>query len=193
MRAECPAGEITLLLEAWRKGDAEAFQRLFAYLYEDLRTIARSLLKRRPGHRTLTTTAVVHEAYIKLAEASPGAAGNRLYFLAVAAKVMRNLLVDAARRRAASKRRPEGGRLRLDEAAVPVETRAPDLLALHQALSRLESIDARLGSLVELRFFGGLSVEETAAVLEVTDRTVRRDWRKARAYLYSQMAADGAA
>jgi RNA polymerase sigma factor (TIGR02999 family) len=189
---EIPAGEITLLLASWRKGDERAFEKLFVLLYDDLRSIARSLLRRSRGDRTLTTTAVVHEAYVKLFEASRVNAGDRHHFLAIAAKVMRHLLVDAARRGAAAKRSPEGGRIVLDEATLPVESRPADILALHEALSRLESIDPRLGTLVELRFFGGLSVEETAAALEITDRTVRREWRKARAFLYSQLVEAGA-
>lgn len=192
MDPEYAAGEITLLLTSWRSGNEEAFQKLFAVLYDDLRSIARALRRRSSANGTLSTTAVVHEAFLKLVEASPAAAAERRHFLAIAAKVMRHILIDAARRRAASKRGPEGGRIQLDELDLSVGKSDPDLLSLHEALSRLESIDSRLASIVEMRFFGGYSVEETAGALDVTDRTVRREWRKARAFLQTQLARSGA-
>jgi RNA polymerase sigma factor (TIGR02999 family) len=188
-----PADEITLLLASWRGGNEKAFQKLFTLLYDDLRSIARSLRRRSSANGTLSTTAVVHEAFLKLVEASPAAAAERRHFLAIAAKVMRHILIDAARRRAASKRDPEGGRVPLDEFQLPVGSSDPDLLSVHEALTRLESIDARLASIVEMRFFGGYSVEETAGALDVTDRTVRREWRKARAFLQTQLSPGGAA
>jgi RNA polymerase sigma factor (TIGR02999 family) len=180
-------GEISRLLICWRQGDLEAVKALFTLVYDELRALARRQVRRvRPGG-TLTTTAVVHEAYVKLAGHSHLALHDRSHFFAVACKAMRQILVDRARRDAAAKRSPEGGRVRLDEATVPVQARAEDLLALDEALRRLEEADPRLARLIELRFFAGLSEEETAEVLDVSARTVRRDWHKARAYLHHHL------
>lgn len=187
MESPTGPGEVTQLLLSWRQGDQEAFQQLFSLLYNELRSIARRQKGRAPMRDSLDTTGIVHEAYLKFLGQSRATATDRSHFFAIAAKVMRHILVDRARRLLAAKRKPEGGRVDLDESVVGEEARLLDLLALHQALERLEEIDPRLGHLVELRYFSGLSVEETAAALEVTDRTVRRDWRRAKAFLYSQL------
>lgn len=183
-----PPGEITRLLASARRGDADAVHRLVALVYEDLRTLARRQLRWRRPDQTLSTTALVHEAYLRLVDQREAGWHDRSHFLSVAALAMRQILVDAARRRAAGKR--GGGRIRiaLDELAMrgeepAAEALAVEILALDAALTTLAGFDERLGKLVELRFFAGLTEEETARVLGTSERTVRRDWRKARAFL----------
>lgn len=175
------SANITALLAEARGGDAGAARRLWDTVYPDLHRIAhRALARRRPG-QTLRTTALVSEAYLKLAG---GAAWeDRLHFYATAATAMRHILIDAARQRRRLKR--GGGRkpVPLDEAVVVAEERAETLLALDEALTSLAAHDARLARVVEYRFFGGLTEAEVAGLLGVTDRTVRRDWRRARAWL----------
>ncbi len=182
--------DTTALLVAWREGSREAFDRLFELLYDELRILARRQLRAARG--TLNTTAVVHEAYVRLVDRTRSAVEDRHHFFAIAAKAMRHILVDHARRRGAAKR---GGGAIADPfgaEAVPVVEHVDELLAINEALGRLESLDPRLGRLVELRFFGGLSVEETADVLDLSARTVKRDWRKARAFLLHEMSVSGA-
>lgn len=190
-------GEITGLLAAVRQGDREAMDRLMALVYDELRTMARRQLRRRHPGQTLTTTALVHEAYLKLVD-HPGATWqDRAHFLKVAAVTMRNILVDAARRRVAKKRGGEGIRISVDE--VPpgkgepsIEARAVEVLALDRALTSLAGLNERLSRLVELRFFAGLNEEETAEVMGTSERTVRRDWRKARAFLFQALGGEAA-
>lgn len=191
-------GEITRLLAAAREGDGEAMDRLMALVYDELHAMARRQLRnRRPG-QTLTTTALVHEAYLKLVD-HPGATWqDRSHFLSVAAIAMRHILVDSARRRVAKKRGGEGVKVPLDELHLSLEepsadARAVEVLALDRALTSLATLNERLSRLVELRFFGGLNEEETARVLGTSERTVRRDWRKARAFLYQALGGEGAA
>jgi RNA polymerase sigma factor (TIGR02999 family) len=191
-------GEITRLLAAVRQGDGRAMDQLMALVYGELRAVARRQLRRpRPG-QTITTTALVHEAYLKLVDRHDVAWQDRNHFLCVAAVAMRHILVDAARRHLAKKRGGEGLRITFDELGLPpragpmeAEARAVELLALDQALTGLAALDARLGRLVELRFFAGLTEEETARVLETSERTVRRDWRKARAFLHRALHGPG--
>lgn len=189
---EASPGEVTRLLAALRDGDSQALDRLVPLVYRELRRLAHLQLRRRHGH-TLSTTALVHEAYVKLADG--GAAGwrDREHFFAVAATAMRHILVDAARRRSAGKRGGGVMPVQLDEAEVGtgrgVAARSADILAVDQALASLGRLDDRLVKLVELRFFAGLSVAETAGVLAVSERTVKRDWRKARAFLYRALRA----
>jgi RNA polymerase sigma factor (TIGR02999 family) len=180
-----PTGEVRQLLAEVRAGDSEARNRLFSLVYEDLRRLARVHLRsQRTG--TFGTTAIVNEAYLRLA----GAAGpwqDRAHFLAVASCAMRQILVSNARRKLAQKR--GGGAQAVDfqdqhAADVPLIT---EVLALDEALEQLAELNERLARIVELRFFGDLSVEETAEVLGVTDRTVRRDWRKARSFLHDRL------
>lgn len=176
--------DITDLLAALRAGDRSAMDRLMAVVYDELRRRARQQLARRGRDAALSTTGLVHEAYLRLAHSPNMAWEDRNHFYGVAVKAMRSVVVDYARRHAARKR---GGSLRhveLDEGVVRVESDAAEILAIHQALERLAAVDPRLSGLVELRFFGGLSVEETAEVLGVSDRTVKRDWTKARTFLY---------
>ena len=178
-----PEGEVTALLATLRDGDRGALDRLLPLVYRELRERAHNqLAHRRPGD-TLSTTALVHEAYLKLAGSAHQAYQDRVHFFAVASRAMRQILVDYARRSAAAKR--DGGRaISLDPEMVADPQRAEELVALDEALGQLERLDERLARTVELRFFGGLSVEETADALGVSPRTVKRDWRKARAFLF---------
>ena len=177
--------EITALLAAYRNGDPAALDRLFPLVYGDLRERAhRQLARGRPGE-TLSTTAVVHEAYLKLTDSSHQDYQDRVHFFAVASQAMRQILVDYARRRTAAKRGGTAAHLvALDAELVGDPGRADELVALDDALVRLEALDGRLARIVELRFFGGLSVEETADALGISARTVKRDWRTARAFLF---------
>lgn len=182
--------DITALLTALQNGDVSAMDRLLALVYDDLRTRAHGQLARaRPGE-TLSTTALVHEAYLKLAGSSQSYQ-NRGHFFGVASRAMRQILVDYARRNLAAKR-GGGHAISLDAELVASADRGDEIVALDAALEALERVDARLARTVELRFFGGLSVEETAELLETSPRTVKRDWRKARAFLYSAMESERA-
>lgn len=183
-------GEITHLLAAVSQGEDGAMPRLVALVYDELRAVARRQLRRRRPGQTITTTALVHEAYLKMAD---GAAWqDRTHFLSAAAVAMRNILVDAARRHAAKKRGGDEVRITLDGlelASDPAgtESRAAEILAVDRALTSLAARNQRLSRLVELRFFAGLTEEETARVLDTSERTVRRDWRKARAFLFHSL------
>ncbi len=180
--------EITRLLSALRQGDPGAKDRLYSLVYDELRRIAHRQLRRRSPGQTLDTTALVHETYLKLADVRSAEWQDRAHFLAVAATAMRHILVDAARRRGAAKRGGELRRIELGDEQLGLESKATEILAVDRALGNLAAVDGRLGRLVELRFFGGLSVEETAEVLRISERTVKRDWRKARAFLYQALA-----
>lgn len=188
-----PDGDITQLLLSWRSGDRSSADQLFARVYDELHAIAhRQLRRRRPGE-TLSTTALVHEAYLKLVDHSRLEVKDRNHFFALAARAMRQILVDYARRRSAQKRGGGVPTALLDEGRVPVATRAAEVVAIDDALIRLAALDERLSQVVELRFFGGLSVEEAAEVMGCSDRTIKRDWRKARAYLYRDLKEAGLA
>ena len=179
--------DVTRLLDECAAGDAAAFERLIELVYEDLRRIAhRRLQSERSGH-TLDTTALVHEAYLKLVPQSTTSWGDRAHFFAVASRVIRHVLIDYARRRTAEKR--SGGiRIPLREDTAGVGPRDVDLLALERALARLASRDARMEQIVECRFFGGMTVEETAKALGISTSTVDRDWARARTYLFRDLA-----
>ena len=179
-----PDGDITGLLAAFRDGDRGALDRLFPIVYKELRERAHRQLAGRRSGDTLSTTALVHEAYLKLTGSAHQTYEDRIHFFAVASRAMRQILVDYARRHAAAKRGSGDRPLSLDPEAVPGPGRAEELLELDEALARLERLDERLGRVVELRFFGGLSVEEVGDAMGVSPRTVKRDWRKARAFLY---------
>jgi RNA polymerase sigma factor (TIGR02999 family) len=188
-------GEVTRLLETLRDGKRDALNDLFPLIYRELHAMAhRQLAARRPG-QTLNSTALVHEAYLKMVGQSNAVWQDRKHFFAVAATAMRHIIVDYARHRRALKR---GGNvvptlLDEDRMGLPVDERAHEIIALDDALSHLSTLDERLARIVELRFFGGLSVEETAEVMEISERTVKRDWRKARAFLYQVLNEDAAA
>jgi RNA polymerase sigma factor (TIGR02999 family) len=185
LNAPEPPGDITQLLAAARLGDRAAVDRLFELVYDELRQIARRQLGR--GGETLRTTALVHEAYLKMAQGQGATPQDRTHFFATAARAMRQILVDHARRRQAQKRGAGVRPAFLDEERIGFGARQEEILAVDAALSRLELLDARLGRLVELRFYAGLSVEEAAATLEISPRTIKRDWRKARAFLYREL------
>lgn len=182
------ASEVTRLLEACDAGDERAFERLIPLVYDDLRGIAHRRLRTERGEHTLDTTAVVHEAYLRLAENPATGWQNRGHFFAVCARVVRHVLVDHARRRGARKRGGDVVRVPLREELVGRSRRLIDVLALEDALRALERHDSRLVRVVECRFFGGLTVEETAEALSSSRRTVERDWTRAKAYLYRALA-----
>lgn len=183
--------EITRWLRRSAEGDEKALDRLFPLLYDDLRRIAhRRLRAERPGH-TLDTTALVNEAYLRLVGGSGATWESRVHFFAVAAKVMRHILVDYARRRRAEKRGGGAVRVSLQDDMVVEEPRIDDLLALDEALTALSERHERMGEVVEYRFFGGMTVKEAAQALDVSVRTVERDWRRAKAYLYRELASGG--
>jgi RNA polymerase sigma factor (TIGR02999 family) len=175
--------EVTELLLAWSHGQEDALQKLVPLVYKDLRQMARNYMRReRPGH-TLQATALVHEAYNRLIDASNIRWRDRAHFFAVCAQLMRRALVDHARSKRFLKR---GGQIRLvslAEAAVPVQNRTEDILAIDEALTALAAIDPRKSQIVEMLFFGGLTTEETAEVLHVSPRTVLRDWKTAKVWL----------
>lgn len=184
---------ITDLLTELRQGRKEAMDRLFPAVYEELRRIAHRQLGPDPADPTLGTTALVHEAYLKLVDQSRAGWRDRAHFFAVGAMAMRQILVDHARQRRAAKR--GGGRspISLDafseERVLPTaDEQADALLDLHDALIRLSELDERLTRVVECRFFGGLTEQETAAALGVTERTIRRDWAKAKGLLYAELS-----
>lgn len=186
--------EITLLLKAWRGGDAQALERLTPLVYDHLRRMAAGYVGKERIDRQLNATALVHEAYLKLVDAGSVDWQDRAHFFAIAARTMRRILVDAARVRTAAKR--GGGALRiaqssstLDRLAAPATDRATDICALDDALTALAATDPRRAEVVELRFFGGLSVEETAEALSVSPQTVMRRWKVARAWLAREMRA----
>ena len=188
MQADAPT-EVTQLLIAYSHGDPEALDRLLPHLYGPLRQIAhRHLRQERPDH-TLNTTALVHEAYLGLVEQPQRTWQNRLHFLALASRIMRHVLIDYARMHAAEKRGGGVPNTILDGKEIALNQQAEDLLALDEAMNRLAVFDPRLCQMVEYRFFGGLTVEETAALLEVSPRTVKRDWKRAKAWLYSELRA----
>jgi RNA polymerase sigma factor (TIGR02999 family) len=175
-----------LLLQA-RAGNREAFDRLFTHVYDTLREIAHHrLLKHRPGE-TLDTTALVHEAYLRLVDQQRSGVQDRAHFFAVASRAMRFVVVDYARARTAAKRGGGEPNVPLDAVQVAADERATDLLALTDALEQLAGVSTRLSDIVEYRFFGGLSFEQIAEVTGMSVRTVKRDWVRARAWLYRSM------
>lgn len=180
-------GEITRLLVSIGQGDRPALNQLFPIVYAELRRLAhRQLARIRPGD-TLQTTALVHEAYLKLLGTARPEWNDRRHFFAVASRAMRQISVDYARTRAAQKRGGDVSALTLDEQLLSIPERAYELVLLDDALTELESLSERPARVVELRFFGGLSVEETAAVMDVSERTVKREWQKARAFLFDAL------
>jgi RNA polymerase sigma-70 factor, ECF subfamily len=180
------------LLRGCRDGDRAAFDRLFSLLYDELRVIARRHLRDlgEGGGRTLNTTAVVHESYLKLVGGAEPRWRERAQFFAVASRAMRHILVDHARRRAAEKRGGGMVRVTLHDDTTAASDRTVELLELEDGLERLAARLPRLESVVECRFFGGMTVEETAEALGVSPRTVERDWTRARAYLVQMMGAE---
>jgi RNA polymerase sigma factor (TIGR02999 family) len=180
--------DVTELLRAAASGDTSAVDRLFPLVYDELRRRARAQL-RKGWPEAPETTALVHEAYMKLAGSPIGGLESRAHFFAVAARAMRQILVDLARRHRAEKRGGNWNRTTLSDRIPALTSRADELLALDQALRRLEAFDPRLGRVVEFRFFAGMTEEEIAGVFGVSAKTVQRDWVKARAWLYRELDA----
>jgi RNA polymerase sigma factor (TIGR02999 family) len=178
------AGDLTRLLHASREGDREASELLMRHVYDDLRMRAHRQLAGGLGGDTLNTTALVNEAYLRLLGTGPCEYQDRHHFFGVAARVMRGVVVDYARRRGAQKRGSGQAHNLLDDNEIAVDGHAAEIVGLDAALVELERMNQRLGRVVELRFFAGLSVEQTAEALGVTTRTVKRDWRTARAFLH---------
>jgi RNA polymerase sigma factor (TIGR02999 family) len=193
MNAEAPpSGDVTSLLRSWRGGDAAALDLLVPLVYDALRQLAAQRLRgSAAGAITLQPTALVHEAFLRLVHGEIDWQ-SRAHFFAVASKTMRNVAIDHARRRHADKRGGDAVRVELTE-GVGVAAGGPgvDVLALDEALSRLETLDARQAKVVELRFFAGLSTAETAVVLDCSSATVERDWRSARAWLFRELEGSG--
>jgi RNA polymerase sigma factor (TIGR02999 family) len=180
-------GSVTALLQAWGKGDGAALQELVPHVERELHRIARRcMVGERAGH-SLQATALVNEAYVRLVDAQHVKWQDRAHFLAMSARLMRRILVDAARARGYQKRGGGAVKVTLDEALVPAVEPQLDLVALHDALEALAAFDERKSRVVEMRFFGGLSVEETAVVLGVSVDTVMRDWKLAKAWLLREM------
>jgi len=183
---ELPSQPVSILLGKWRAGDQEALQVLIPLVYEELRRFAQHHLRReRPDH-TLQSTALVHEAYLRLNKQTPADVENRAHFLAVASQLMRQILVDHARKHRAAKR-GGGLKLELEDAMAVQKTRNIDLIALDHALNELARLDPQQSRIVEMRFFGGLSIEDTAEVIGVSRTTVKREWATARAWLLREM------
>ncbi len=182
---------MTRLLLEWSRGDRGALDALVPHVYAELRRQAdRYLRGQRPGH-TLQATALVHEAFLRLVDQTHVSFKDRAHFFAVASRAMRQILVDHARRRHAGKRGGDATRLVLEDGTASVEPRGVDLMALDGALTRLEELDPAQARLVELRFFGGLTIEETAVVLGCSPATVKRSWSSARAWLFAELGGAG--
>lgn len=187
-----PDSDLTALLQQLRHGDAQAQAALHPVVYDTLRRIAHQRLQQfRPGE-TLNTTALVHEAFLKLVDQTHAMWQDRAHFFATASRAMRFILIDYARARTAARRGGPQAALPLEAQALAVEERAADLLALDEALTRLAALDPHLGSLVEQRFFAGMTYEEIATVTGRSVPTVKRDWQRARAWLYQMMRTDTA-
>lgn len=179
---------VTQLLVNWRNGDETALDQLMPIIYDELHRLAKRYMSRERRNHTLQTTALVNEAYLRLVGQGQAEWRNRAHFFGVAAQVMRHVLVDHARSRQYAKRGGEARRVTLDDNLAISHEDQIEVLALDEALNRLAALDERKGRIVELRYFGGLSVEETAEVLELSAITVKRDWLKAKAWLYRELS-----
>jgi RNA polymerase sigma factor (TIGR02999 family) len=187
------AHSVTQLLEQWNNGDRAALDKLMPLIYEELRKMARRYMSQQNAGHTLQTTALIHEAYLRMVKQKEKHFQNRAHFFGVAAQAMRHILVDYARTRRTAKR---GGGIRpisLEEAALVTPERASELVAFDEALKELEELSQRQSRVVELRYFGGLSVEETATVLKVSPETVMRDWTMAKTWLHRALQPAGEA
>jgi len=180
--------DISTLLAAWSVGDPQALDRLIPAVYPELRRIARRHLGGRRDGQTLESAALANEAYLKLVRAGSIRCENRAHFLALCSQIFKRILVDHARSRGSAKRGGRAERVALDDVLLGAQTRGIEILALNEALESLAEIDARKARVVELRYFGGLSVEETAEVLGITPIRVKRDWEKAKAWLYGVLS-----
>ncbi len=184
------AQDISGLIAAWSNGDGQALSQLMSFVYPELRRVARQQLARRgPGH-TLESAVLVNEAYLKLVRAGGIPCENRVHFLTLCSQVIRRILVDHVRGRGYAKRGGNAVHLGLDDVPLGVGARGIELLALDEALEALSKIDARKGRVVELRYFGGLSVAETAEVLKISPETAKRDWKMAKTWLFGELTAE---
>jgi len=180
--------EITQLLLSWSKGDQGALDQLVPLVYPELRRLAQRYMRRENSAHTLQTSALINEAYLRIVDQQEVEWQDRAHFFAVAAQVMRHILIDHARRHRYAKRGAGARHVPLDETAIISQERATEFLALDDALTRLATIDARKSQIVELRFFGGLTVEEIAEVMKLSPITIKREWRSAKAWLHSEIA-----
>jgi RNA polymerase sigma factor (TIGR02999 family) len=180
--------EVTQLLVAWSNGDEKAFEALAPLVYQELHRLAQGYMKKERRGHTLQTTALIHEAYMRLIDARNLDWKNRAHFFAISARLMRRILVDHARAHNVAKRGGQEQHVPVEDAALFAPGRTPDLVALDDALQALATFDPRKSEVIELRFFGGLSVEETAQVLKLSADTVMRDWRLARSWLLRELS-----
>ena len=187
MERDGTPGQVTQLLKNWTKGDVEAREEVFELVYNELRKLASSYLRRERSDHTLQATALVHEAYLRMVESDSANFESRQYFFATAAQQMRRILVDHARAHLTAKRGSGFAKVELTDAVAMSRDQPSDLLALDESLSRLAAIDPQQGRIVDLRIFAGLSVEETAAILNISTATVKRDWAHAKAWLARQI------
>lgn len=184
---------VTKLLVRWREGDRDALEELMPLVYDELRRLARHYLSKERSDHTLQSTALVHEAYLRLAGGNAPNWQNRAHFFGVAAHIMRQILIEHARGRGAAKRGGNALRLEIDEALALPQRIDVDVVALDKALNELSELDTQQGRIVELRFFGGLTIEDTSEVLGISPATVKRDWVTARAWLYRAMTGEAPA
>lgn len=180
--------DVTQLLESWSNGDQVALEKLMPLVYDELHRLAKRYLSQERSDHTLQSTALVHEAYLRMVDQKNVRWQNRAHFFGVAAQSIRHILVDHARSHRAAKRGSGAAKLSLDEAIGVPEKREVDLLALDESLERLSNLDPQQGQIVEMRFFGGLSIEETAEALRISPATVKRDWVMAKAWLYQNLS-----
>jgi RNA polymerase sigma factor (TIGR02999 family) len=183
-----PDNSITALLVQLSEGNREVEDRLIPQIYDELRRVAVRYMRQERANHTLQPTALLNEAYLRLVQEPRPNWQSRAHFFATAAQLMRHILVDHARARRAGKRGGSRNQVTLDEELLPAASQSIDILALHEALERLSALDARQGRIVELHFFGGLSFEEIASVLQVSERTVKRDWAVARIWLFKEIS-----
>lgn len=181
--------DFSALLVSWSEGSDEALRRLISFVYPEMRRIARQHLARSPNH-TLQSAALANEAYLRLIQARGIHCENRVHFFALCAQIIRRILVDHARHQQRVKRGGGALQVTLDEALLPTRARGVEMLALDDALKSLSKIDARKGRVVELRYFGGLSVDESAEVLQISRETVMRDWKMAKAWLFRELTGN---
>lgn len=188
MESELPRNQVTQLLQAWGKGDSGALERLTLLVHKELHRLAHGYMARERKDHTLQTTALVHEAFLRLVDAREVNWRDRTHFFAISARIMRRILVDWAVARRCCKRGGGAVHVSLEESRVLGREPGAELVALDEALERLAAFDPRRAQTVELRFFGGLSVKEAAEVMKVSPETVARDWRAARAWLYRELS-----
>ncbi len=188
-----PSSPVTQLLVRWREGDREALEALMPLVYDELRRLAHHYLRQERSDHTLQSTALVHEAYLRLAGQNPPQWQNRAHFFGIAAHIMRQILVEYARGRGAAKRGGNACRVTLDESIALPQQLDVDVVELDRALTGLAELDAQQSRIVELRFFAGLTIEDTSEVLGISPATVKRDWVTARAWLFRAMTGDAPA